>query len=36
MIQMFAITFVIFIGAIIAAPFIPYLAPDNSIYLVQQ
>ena len=36
MIRMFAIAFVIFIGAIIAAPFIPYLAPDNSIYLVQQ
>lgn len=36
MIRMFAIAFVIFIGAIIAAPFIPYLAPDNSIYLVQE
>lgn len=36
MIRMFAIAVVVFIGAIIAAPFLPYLAPDNSIYLVQQ
>lgn len=33
---MFVIAFIIFIGAIVTAPFIPYLTPDNSIYLVQQ